>query len=47
MEHERFMQESLKQMKQGESFVEPNPMVGYVIVQNQQIVAQGFHAQFG
>ncbi|MDR3183037.1 MAG: bifunctional diaminohydroxyphosphoribosylaminopyrimidine deaminase/5-amino-6-(5-phosphoribosylamino)uracil reductase RibD [Planctomycetaceae bacterium] len=47
MEHERFMQEALRLAKQGEGFVEPNPMVGCVIVQNQQIIAQGFHSQFG
>ncbi len=31
----------------GEGAVEPNPMVGCVIVRNGEVVGQGFHEQFG
>ncbi len=33
--------------RQGEGFVEPNPMVGCVLVKNGQLIAEGFHQRFG
>jgi diaminohydroxyphosphoribosylaminopyrimidine deaminase/5-amino-6-(5-phosphoribosylamino)uracil reductase len=44
---ERFMARALALAMLGEGRVEPNPMVGCVIVQGRQIVGEGFHAEFG
>jgi diaminohydroxyphosphoribosylaminopyrimidine deaminase/5-amino-6-(5-phosphoribosylamino)uracil reductase len=41
------MHSALQSAKQGEGFVEPNPMVGCVIVRRQQIIAKGYHTRFG
>ncbi len=41
------MRRALELAKQGEGRVEPNPMVGCVIVQNDCIVGEGFHKRFG
>ena len=43
-----FMQRALELARQGQGFVEPNPMVGSVVVdQDGQCVGEGFHQQFG
>ena len=31
----------------GRGLVEPNPMVGCVLVKDGQVVGEGYHAQFG
>jgi diaminohydroxyphosphoribosylaminopyrimidine deaminase/5-amino-6-(5-phosphoribosylamino)uracil reductase len=41
------MRQALELAKKGEGFVEPNPMVGCVLVQDNQIVGQGYHTQYG
>jgi diaminohydroxyphosphoribosylaminopyrimidine deaminase/5-amino-6-(5-phosphoribosylamino)uracil reductase len=42
------MQYALRMAKAGEGYVEPNPMVGAVIVDSQRsLIAQGFHERFG
>jgi diaminohydroxyphosphoribosylaminopyrimidine deaminase/5-amino-6-(5-phosphoribosylamino)uracil reductase len=43
----RFMWRALELARRGQPYVAPNPMVGAVIVQNNQIVAEGFHEKFG
>jgi diaminohydroxyphosphoribosylaminopyrimidine deaminase/5-amino-6-(5-phosphoribosylamino)uracil reductase len=43
----QFMQRALELARRGEGFVEPNPMVGCVIVRDQSIVGEGWHQQFG
>ncbi|MEC8336898.1 MAG: bifunctional diaminohydroxyphosphoribosylaminopyrimidine deaminase/5-amino-6-(5-phosphoribosylamino)uracil reductase RibD [Planctomycetota bacterium] len=43
----RYMQRALKLARQGAGRVEPNPMVGCVIVQGEKIVGEGFHTAFG
>jgi diaminohydroxyphosphoribosylaminopyrimidine deaminase/5-amino-6-(5-phosphoribosylamino)uracil reductase len=43
----RFMQLALDIAKRGEGFVEPNPMVGCVLVKNGNIIGKGFHSKFG
>ena len=42
-----FMQLALDLARQGEGRVEPNPMVGAVVVKEGQVVGQGYHQQFG
>ena len=42
-----FMRQALELAKKGEGYVEPNPMVGCVLVRNNQIIGQGYHMQFG
>lgn len=44
---ESFMQEALELAKLGQGNVEPNPMVGCVLVCDGEIVGRGFHEMFG
>ena len=41
------MREALKQARRGQGRVEPNPMVGAVLVRNGRVVAKGHHRKFG
>ena len=41
------MQRCLELARKGAGKVNPNPMVGCVIVQNGKIVGEGFHRKFG
>ncbi len=41
------MNRALQLALQGQGHVEPNPMVGCVIVRDSQVVGQGWHRQFG
>lgn len=43
----KYMQMALKLAARGFSAVEPNPMVGCVIVKSNQIIGKGFHKKFG
>ncbi|MDR2643246.1 MAG: bifunctional diaminohydroxyphosphoribosylaminopyrimidine deaminase/5-amino-6-(5-phosphoribosylamino)uracil reductase RibD [Planctomycetaceae bacterium] len=43
----QFMRLALELAKRGEGFVEPNPMVGCVLVKNGNIIGKGFHTKFG
>ncbi len=43
----RHMQRALELALRGEGFVEPNPMVGAVIVRDGQVVGEGWHRRFG
>ena len=47
MNDDGFMRQALELAKNGEGFVEPNPMVGCVLVRDGQIIGQGYHTQFG
>lgn len=42
-----FMRHALELARQGQGHVEPNPMVGCVIVQENKIIGQGWHQTFG
>lgn len=42
-----FMKVAMKLAEQGCGFVNPNPMVGAVIVKNRKIIGKGFHEHFG
>jgi diaminohydroxyphosphoribosylaminopyrimidine deaminase/5-amino-6-(5-phosphoribosylamino)uracil reductase len=45
--HERFMQRALTLAERGRGHVEPNPLVGAVVVQGDAIVGEGAHEKFG
>lgn len=42
-----YMQEALELARQGESLASPNPIVGAVIVQGDEVVGRGFHTYEG
>ncbi len=44
---EHWMSVALDLAERGQGHVEPNPMVGCVIVKNGQKIAEGYHKQFG
>ena len=43
----RFMLRALELARRGQGYVEPNPMVGCVIVQSGEVVGEGWHQRFG
>jgi diaminohydroxyphosphoribosylaminopyrimidine deaminase/5-amino-6-(5-phosphoribosylamino)uracil reductase len=45
--HEYYMQAALELAVKGIRAVEPNPMVGCVIVKDYHVIGQGFHERFG
>jgi len=45
--NEEYMREALELAKRGRGRVEPNPMVGCVIVKDRRIVGRGYHHKFG
>ncbi len=45
--HQTYMQQALSLAELGRLTVSPNPMVGCLIVKNNQIVGQGFHERCG
>jgi riboflavin biosynthesis protein RibD len=42
-----YMQQALALAARGQGYVEPNPMVGCVIVKDGQVVGEGWHQRFG
>jgi diaminohydroxyphosphoribosylaminopyrimidine deaminase / 5-amino-6-(5-phosphoribosylamino)uracil reductase len=46
-EDRRYMQRALELAQRGEGRVEPNPMVGCVLVRDGTIVGEGWHQKFG
>lgn len=46
-EHEEFMRLALRLARKGRGKVEPNPMVGAVVVRDGAIVGRGYHRRFG
>lgn len=44
---ERFMKRALELAKKGEGKVNPNPLVGAVIVKNNKIIGEGYHELYG
>jgi diaminohydroxyphosphoribosylaminopyrimidine deaminase/5-amino-6-(5-phosphoribosylamino)uracil reductase len=42
-----FMRQALELAKKGEGYVEPNPMVGCVLVRDNQVIGSGYHTQYG
>ena len=47
MQHDKFMRRCLQLASYGSGFVAPNPMVGCVIVCNDQVIGEGYHKHFG
>jgi len=45
--HEPFMRRALELAREGWGQTAPNPMVGAVVVRDDQIVGEGFHAKYG
>ena len=43
MHHDKFMQKAIELARQGEGLTYPNPPVGAVLVENNSIVATGWH----
>ena len=41
------MRLTLELAQKGEGYVEPNPMVGCLLVRDNQIIGQGYHTQYG
>lgn len=44
---QHWMHRALELARRGQGHVEPNPLVGCVLVKDQQLVASGWHQQFG
>jgi diaminohydroxyphosphoribosylaminopyrimidine deaminase/5-amino-6-(5-phosphoribosylamino)uracil reductase len=42
-----YMKHAISLAKQGEGFVNPNPMVGAVIVKDNRIIGEGYHRKYG
>lgn len=47
MDETSIMRQALALARRGEGFVEPNPMVGCVIVRDGRVVGRGWHRRFG
>lgn len=47
MDKIEYMQAALKLAAEGEGSVEPNPMVGCLIIKDNQIIGKGYHERFG
>ena len=45
--HEQYMRQALELAKKGEGEVNPNPLVGAVIVKEKQVIGVGYHEQYG
>ena len=46
-EDERYMARALELAEKGMGFVNPNPMVGAVVVKDGRIIGEGYHRRFG
>ena len=47
MADEKYMRLALDLAQKGEGSVEPNPLVGAIIVRNNKIIGKGYHQHFG
>lgn len=43
----QFLRQAMELAQRGEGSVNPNPMVGALIVSGNQVIAQGYHARYG
>jgi diaminohydroxyphosphoribosylaminopyrimidine deaminase/5-amino-6-(5-phosphoribosylamino)uracil reductase len=42
-----YMRQALQLARRGEGRVEPNPMVGCVLVKDNRVIGRGYHQAFG
>ena len=47
LENEKYMRRAIELAKQGTGKVNPNPLVGAVIVKNGEIISEGYHMVYG
>ena len=47
MRNDEYMRRAIELARRGEGLVNPNPMVGCVVVKNGRIVAEGWHEHYG
>ena len=47
MNHEVYMKRALELAEKGWGYTNPNPLVGAVVVKDNQIIAEGYHAELG
>ena len=47
MNDARYIERAIELARRGEGFVEPNPMVGCVLVRHGNVVGEGWHQRFG
>lgn len=47
MQAEDYMREAIREAKKGEGYVNPNPMVGAVLVKDGRIVGRDYHHKYG
>lgn len=47
MKDEEYMRLAIELAKKGEGYVNPNPMVGAVLVKDDKIIGKGYHAYYG
>ena len=47
MNDELYMKRAIELAKKGAGFVNPNPLVGAVIVKDDVIIGEGYHEKFG
>ncbi len=46
-QHTFFMSRAIQLAKQGAGFTNPNPLVGAVVVKDNRIIGEGYHARYG
>ena len=44
---EQFMRRAIRLAMKGRGYVEPNPMVGCVIVRDGRVIGEGYHEKYG
>ena len=47
LQDEIYMKQATELAKRGAGFVNPNPLVGAVIVKDGKVIGQGWHAKYG
>ena len=45
--HEIFLKRAIDLARKGKYLTKPNPMVGCVIVKDNEVIAEGYHMKYG